>query len=41
VGHPQFSDDKLSVLYIEATPEGVRVRRLRVDEHGEFCGPLA
>ena len=33
---PAFSDDKLSVLYLEATPEGVRVRRLRVDEHGEF-----
>ena len=33
---PAFSDDKLSVLYIESTPEGVRVRRLRVDEHGEF-----
>jgi Protein of unknown function (DUF3696) len=27
---------KLSLLYIESTPEGVRVRRLRVDEHGEF-----
>ena len=26
----------LSVLYVESTPEGVRVRRLRVDEQGEF-----
>jgi hypothetical protein len=33
---PAFSDDKLSVIYIESTPEGIRVRRLRVDEHGEF-----
>jgi hypothetical protein len=33
---PAFSDDKLSVLYIESSPEGVRVRRLRVDERGEF-----
>lgn len=35
-GAPPFSTEKLSVLYVEATPEGVRVRRLRVDEHGEF-----
>ncbi len=33
---PAFSEDKLSVLYVEANPGGVRVRRLRVDEHGEF-----
>jgi hypothetical protein len=33
---PPFSDDKLSVIYVESTPEGVRVRRLRVDERGEF-----
>ncbi|WP_437336601.1 AAA family ATPase [Sorangium sp. So ce394] len=33
---PAFCEDKLSVLYVEATPEGVRVRRLRVDEQGEF-----
>jgi hypothetical protein len=35
-GAPAFSDDRLSVLHIEATPEGVRVRRLHVDVHGEF-----
>lgn len=33
---PAFSDDKLSVLYVESTPYGTRVRRLRVDENGEF-----
>lgn len=33
---PAFAEDKLSVLYVESTPEGVRVRRLRVDERGEF-----
>lgn len=33
---PAFTDDKLSVLYLEAAPEGVHVRRLRVDERGEF-----
>lgn len=33
---PAFAEDKLSVLYIEASPDGVRIRRLRVDEHGEF-----
>jgi hypothetical protein len=31
-----FAEDKLSVLYVESTPDGVRVRRLRVDERGEF-----
>jgi hypothetical protein len=31
-----FTEDKLSVLYVESTPDGVHVRRLRVDEHGEF-----
>lgn len=33
---PAFSADQLSVLYVEADPEGVRIRRLRVDEQGEF-----
>ncbi|QRK07784.1 AAA family ATPase [Archangium violaceum] len=33
---PAFSEDKLSVLYVEANPGGVRVRLLRVDERGEF-----
>lgn len=33
---PAFSEDMLSVLYVESTPDGVRLRRLRVDEHGEF-----
>jgi hypothetical protein len=33
---PAFAEDKLSVLYVEGTADGVRVRRLRVDERGEF-----
>ncbi len=33
---PAFSEEKLAVLFVESTDEGVRVRRLRVDEHGEF-----
>ncbi|ATB26891.1 AAA family ATPase [Melittangium boletus] len=33
---PAFSEDKLSVLYVQSNPGGVRVRRLRVDERGEF-----
>jgi predicted ATPase len=36
VGAPAFAGNKLSVLYIESLPEGVRVRRLRVDQQGEF-----
>jgi hypothetical protein len=35
-GDPAFAEDKLSVLYVETAHDGVRVRRLRVDEHGEF-----
>jgi hypothetical protein len=35
-GAPAFAEDKLSVLYVEYAPEGVRVRQLRVDDHGEF-----
>lgn len=35
-GAPSFAPDKLSVLYVERTSDGVRVRRLRVDPHGEF-----
>lgn len=33
---PAFSADQLSVIYVENTPEGVRIRSLRVDELGEF-----
>jgi hypothetical protein len=33
---PPFSGDILSVLYVESHQDGVRVRRLRVDDHGEF-----
>lgn len=33
---PAFSGDQLSVLYVEGGAGGVRVRRLRVDERGEF-----
>lgn len=36
---PSFSEDRLSVLYVESLPDGVRVRRLRVDERGEFKDP--
>jgi hypothetical protein len=35
-GAPAFSADKLSVLYVENSPEGVRIRRLGVDARGEF-----
>jgi hypothetical protein len=35
-GAPKFTPDQLSVLYVESPPEGVRIRRLRVDESGEF-----
>ncbi|MBI1945021.1 MAG: AAA family ATPase [Deltaproteobacteria bacterium] len=38
-GAPHFSQDKLSVLYIEATADGMQVRRLRVDERGAFLDP--
>jgi hypothetical protein len=31
-----FSSDNLSVLYVESDPDGVRIRRLHVDERGEF-----
>lgn len=33
---PRFSAEKLSVIYVENTPDGVNIRRLRVDELGEF-----
>ena len=33
---PPFSGEKLSIVYVENGPEGVRTRRLRVDERGEF-----
>lgn len=33
---PEFDEAKLSVLYAEAAPDGARVRRLRVDNQGEF-----
>ena len=35
-GAPAFSPDKLSVLYVENGSDGVQIRRLRVDESGEF-----
>ena len=35
-GAASFAEDKLSVLYVERGPDGVQVRRLRVDERGEF-----
>jgi len=33
---PSFSEDKLSVIYVESLSGGVRIRRLRVDADGEF-----
>lgn len=33
---PAFTADKLSVIYVESTPEGVRIRRLRVGADGAF-----
>lgn len=33
---PVFSKDNLSVLHVERRPDGVQVRRLRVDDRGEF-----
>jgi hypothetical protein len=35
-GAPAFVESNLSVLHVENQPDGVRVRRLRVDERGEF-----
>jgi hypothetical protein len=33
---PAFAESKLCVLYVESLPDGVRVRRVRVDDRGEF-----
>ena len=33
---PAFSEDKLSVIYVDASQSGVQIRRLRVDADGEF-----
>lgn len=35
-GDPRFTPEKLSVIYVEATPEGTTFKRLGVDETGEF-----
>jgi hypothetical protein len=35
-GVPSFGPEKLSVLYVEGDPGGVQIRRLRVNEQGEF-----
>jgi hypothetical protein len=35
-GDPPFTPDKLSVIYVEATPDGTTFKQLRVDEAGEF-----
>jgi len=35
-GAPSFSADKLSVLYVEKSPNGVHIQRLHVDSAGEF-----
>lgn len=35
-GAPAFSADKLSVLYVEKSPNGVHIQRLHVDSAGEF-----
>lgn len=33
---PPFSNNSLSVVYVEKRPDGVRISTLRVDKHGEF-----
>jgi predicted ATPase len=33
---PSLTADKVSVIYVESLPDGVLIRRLRVDEQGEF-----
>lgn len=33
---PRFTADQLSVIYVENTADGVKIRRLRVDDLGEF-----
>ncbi len=35
-GAPPFSQDQLSIVYVESGADGVAVRRLRVDPSGEF-----
>jgi predicted ATPase len=35
-GVSAITADQLSVLYVESHPDGVHVRRLQVDERGEF-----
>ena len=35
-GAPPFTPEKLSVIYVEATPDGTTFKRLGVDETGEF-----
>jgi len=36
---PPFGPDRLSVVYVEGLPEGVKTRRLRLNEQGEFIDP--
>lgn len=38
-GSPAFRPDLLSVLHVEAGQDGTTIRRLRVDETGEFVDP--
>lgn len=38
-GTQPFTADQLAVVYVESTAEGVRFRRLRVDQQGEFLDP--
>ena len=33
---PEFKQDRMSVLHVESTPDGARIRNLRVDDQGEF-----
>jgi AAA domain len=35
-GSPAFSPEQLSVLHVASHPDGIRIRRLQVDEHGEL-----
>lgn len=38
-GTPAFTQEMICVQYVEGTADGVKVRRLRVDDRGEFKDP--
>lgn len=35
----RFSRDQLSVLYVQGKADGIQIRRMNIDEHGEFTEP--